>query len=331
MKVFWFRQALQLLPGALAGLFAWAVFGAGMAAAQAQLTTEKVPTFLGMDLPLLPGERVIPTADPQCSVVAFAPGETRYNRFVSFWQNRTWTGACRFGLAHGKGYAVGVSDNSSLELNMLYGLEIAPPESFQTKYWSDGTAYRDKTHNHLAGTVFSDLGAVRYRWQSSEGSSRASTLADISGWWLLSSYLQKQSFDAAGNERVMTIVEVNVAAQCGNVQEPFKAFASEVKKACGVKIPEKHILVRREGLSSEPTDSHKIVWAKACKVPKNYSWAECAEHLPAAIGNDIAELNAILAGDAAARAAAEQEIMARYAPLEQAVEARVNTAGSGAQ
>jgi hypothetical protein len=50
MKVFWFRRALQLLPGAIAGLFAWAAFGAGMAAAQVQLTTEKVPTFLGMDL-----------------------------------------------------------------------------------------------------------------------------------------------------------------------------------------------------------------------------------------------------------------------------------------
>jgi hypothetical protein len=332
MKVFWFRRALQLLPGALAGLFACVVSGAGPAMAQVQLTTEKVPTFLGMDLPLRPGERVIPTASGDCSIVAFAPDETRYNRFVNYWRTATWVGACRFGLAHGNGYAAGTTGNWTMDMTMLYGHQVVQPATFQDFNYRDASGtYRRKFSNFLAGNAYSDLSIVRYTLKGFDSWSRAASMADIQADWMSDSYLQKTTYDAAGNEHIVSIVQRIVSDQCKTVHEPYKAFASEVKKACRTNTTDKELMVRTEGLSSQPTDSHRIVWAKACPKEKGYDWAQCSGLLSEAMGKDWAEMERVIAGDAAARAAAEREILTRYAPLEQAVEARLKGAGSGGQ
>ncbi|MFN7165043.1 MAG: hypothetical protein ACK4P2_09525, partial [Hyphomonas sp.] len=61
----------------------------------AEVTTA---SYLGIELPLRPGERVVPTASSDCSVVVFAPHEERYERFAAYWRTAEWQGYCRFGL-----------------------------------------------------------------------------------------------------------------------------------------------------------------------------------------------------------------------------------------
>ena len=323
------RRVLRVLPAALAGLIMWSAAGALPASAQVPLTTEKVPTLAGMDLPLRPGERIIPTASEDCSVIAFAPDKTRHDRFANFWKKRTWVGACRFGLAHGAGFAVAVSDSSALEMTMVYGLEIVKQATWEDiPYRDEPGTYRRKTSNFLVGAAFSDLSAVRYRLKAFDSYEPVRTIAQAAADWMTDSYLQVQTFDAAGNERVLHLLQADVAGQCDSVGERYKAFASEVKKACRTKPADKQLLIRTEGPSSVPPDNHQVVWAKACPVAKGDSWAECNELLREALGSDWAGFEAAIAGDGAARAAAKAEIFARFAPLERALEAKLKGAGN---
>src|SRR3990167_2667398 len=106
MIAFWSRQALRFLSVPLAALCISLMAGAQVE--EAADSPEAAPNYLGLELPLRPGERVVPTAGEDCSVVVFAPNEERYERFASYWRTAEWNGYCRFGLAHGKGSIAGV-------------------------------------------------------------------------------------------------------------------------------------------------------------------------------------------------------------------------------
>jgi hypothetical protein len=117
MKHFWSRQALCIASLSLAAFVA----SVDATAETAALSVEPAPNYLGIELPLRPGERIIPTASGDCSVVVFAPHEERYERFAAYWRTAQWNGYCRFGLAHGAGTITGVEGNWSVETSMVYG------------------------------------------------------------------------------------------------------------------------------------------------------------------------------------------------------------------
>ncbi|MEX1251685.1 MAG: hypothetical protein WEA77_10875 [Hyphomonas sp.] len=333
MKIHLSRQVLRLLPVTFAVMAAGLVSGAEPApldtltdVAQIEIETavNSAPNYLGLELPLRPGERVVATAGGECSVVVFAPNKERDARFAAYWSTARWDGYCRFGLAYGKGVITGVDGNWSVETAMLYGIEVNPAESINTEVGQDGAISWDPsidTLHFFSGPAFSDLAAKRYVIQLEKDAPGDLELGDLVSGWYGADYLEKHTFDEAGRERTMSVSAWNVDTYCGLGLPPeFKPYEKEVKKACR-KTGDKLVLFRREGFGIDPWASRPITWLKSCPFNKTRRTNDCGQLVREALGKEAAELDAFLKdGDAAARAAARQEIIDRYAPLEAAIE-----------
>ncbi len=322
MTFFFSRQRLQFLSAALA---AW---GASLAAsaetAPLELASDPAPNYLGIELPLRPGERVVPTADSDCSVVVFAPHEERYERFAAYWRTALWNGYCRFGLAHGKGTITGVDGNWSVETAMVYGLEVNPAEIIKTEVGQDGVISWDPsidTLNFFSGAAFSDLKAKRYVIRLDREPAGDLELGDMVSEWYGQDYLERRTFDDSGREWTMSVSLWNVDTYCGlGLPVEFKPFEKEVKKACR-KTADNLVIFRREGFEADPWAERPIAWLKSCPVIKMRNTNDCGKLVREALGKDYAQLDTFLTeGDAAARSAARQEIFDRYAPLEEMIE-----------
>ncbi|MFN4224769.1 MAG: hypothetical protein ACK4HR_00515 [Hyphomonas sp.] len=326
MTVFWFRQALLFLASAAVCCLAG---GAALAGTEpAGEVAEAPPGILGIDLPLRAGERLAPTADGACSVVVFAPHEERYERLAGYWSQARWIGDCRFGLAHGDGLIVGAGGHVSLPATMLYGVEVTAPELARSGILQAGEVSWDGSLPVLSfhsGPAFSDLSASRYvvRYGNAPDG-QAETEGDVS-YWYGSTYVEKHTFDADGREWVMSLSIWNVDTYCGlGIPPEFKPHEREVRKACKKNTPDKLVLFRREGHLAEPWASRPITWLKSCAVNRSTRTNECGKLVREALGKEAAEFETLLTrGDAAARSAAEQEIIDRFAPLERAVEGLV--------
>lgn len=285
---------------------------------------ESTPNYLGLELPLLPGERVLPTANGECSVVVFAPHEELYTRFAAFWRKANWNGYCRFGLAHGRGIISGTEGGWNIQTEMVYGLEVNPAEVTTTHVGPDGVITWNSpadTLHFFSGTAFSDPASKRYviRYETEPASELE--LDDLSSDWYGTDYLERRTFDSDGREITMSVSEWNVDTFCGFGLPPeFKSFEKEVKKACK-KNTDKRVLFRREGFGADPWASRPITWLKSCPVNKALGTSDCSKLVKEAIGKDAAQLETFLTeGDESARMAARQEIIDRYAPLEAVVE-----------
>jgi len=322
MRLFWSRQTKQFLSVTLAALVVG--LAASEEAAPIELSSEPAPNYLGIDLPLRPGERVVPTAGGDCSVVVFAPHEERYERFAAYWRTAEWNGYCRFGLAHGKGTITGVNGNWSVETAMLYGLEVNPAETITTEVGQDGLISWDPsidTLHFFSGDAFSDLKSKRYVIRLERERASELELGDLASAWYGTDYLERQTFDDSGREWTMSVSAWNVDTYCGlGLPAEFKLYEKEVKKACR-KTGDKLVLFRREGFEADPWASRPITWLKSCPVIRIRNTNDCGKLVKDALGTEAAELDKFLAeGDAAARRAARQEITERYAPLEAVIE-----------
>lgn len=332
MRVFWSRQLLKFsVPmGALCiALAAAAEPDQVETAAEAGIAVEvetaemPVPNYLGIELPLRPGERVVPTAG-DCSVVVFAPHDELYERFAAFWSKATWSGYCRFGLAHGKGTVTGTEGGWSLQTAMVYGLEVNPADATTSEVSQDGVITWNtpsETMNFFSGTAFSDPASKRYVIRLEKEPASDLELGDLVSGWYGTDYFERHTFDADGRERTMSVSSWNVDTYCGLGLPPeFKPYEKEVKKACK-KTGDKLVLFRRDGFGADPWASRPITWLKSCPYNKTRRTNDCGQLVKEALGKDAAEVETLLTeGDAAARSAAEQEIIARFAPLEAMVE-----------
>ncbi len=330
------RDRLAKLFGILRFAVLAAVAIPASLAAHAQTFTlpppEIVPTFLGIDLPLRPGERLAPIGKGDCSAVVFAPHEERYQSHAKFWSGVEWIGPCRFGLAHGNG-ALSLSDGRVVDKQMLYGLEMFEPRQVRTQpvLYGDGSSGDVTTQqlNYFRTDTFSSLSTNRLSIIGYEFIQNVKSLTEVESLWFWKSEVQIYAFDASGHESTMSVYEKNPS--CGpDVPEDLKAFAKEIRKACKQKPAGQRILIRREGPAHLPTGQHKTIALAACPFDKSTGFVECDVVLRGVLGKKYAtEVEAIMAGDRAARLAASQEVFARYAPLEQAVEARLAARSSG--
>lgn len=330
MKVFWFRRTQQSLAWAIAGLIA--CVSASAESAPVDIPAAPAPSFLGIDLPLRPGERLAPTSDGTCSVVVFAPHEERYERLAGYWSRAQWLGPCRFGLAHGEGLIVGADGYFTIAATMLYGLEVTAPEIARTGVLQSGELTWDSSFATLSfhsGEAFSDASTARYVVHYEAQPEGPLEFDDLVSVWSGTNYLEKNTFDEEGREWSMSVSAWNVDTYCGLGLPPeYKPFEKEVKKACKKNTPHKLVLLRREGYLQEPWASRDITWLKSCNFSRSSRTNECGKLVTEALGKDAKEFEALLTkGDAKARTAAEQEIIARYAPLEQAMEVFVQSVG----
>lgn len=320
------RGPLAKLFGILRFALLAAATISGSPAAHAQAFTlpppEKVPTFLGIDLPLRPGERLLPLGNSGCSVVVFAPKPEHYEAQRRQYGKWEWSGACRFGLIHGHGQLfLPDSNGSAQDTSAIYGLEYFPAR-YQNAYGSYSWAY--------SGEAFSDL---------------SSKLIDLSGSGDFDSLerfektsgnrfgIGLKAFDTAGNARTVSVVSEDVSYACENDnQDIYKPFAKEVKKVCSRNQAGQFVVLRKEG-TAVLSYENPIVWLKACPLKKGTGEANCPALMSDAIGKDDAEIEAAIEGSQAARVGMIQEVLNRYVPLEAAVEAKLKdkVAAGGAQ
>lgn len=321
MKPFWFSQIFRYLSATLAACVARLAAGADMV--PPELTDPPVLTPPAADLPLRPGERLVPTADGACSVIAFAPHEERFERIAAYWSRALWIGDCRFGLAHGDGKIASVAGNWTVDASMLYGTEIGRSEvAIIPAGQADGFAASvpADTLNYFTGTAFSDTGSVRYAIHLERQPQGELELGDLGSDWYGSDYLERYAFDKSGRETAMSVSVWNVDTYCGlGLPDEFKRFEKEVKKACK-KTADKLVLIRREGFAADHWSERPITWLKSCPVNKGSRLNDCGQIVEDALGKEFAQLETLLTeGDSAARQAAEQEIIDRYASLEAAL------------
>jgi len=321
MQPFWFRQTVKVLSSVLAA-------GALTIAARAEMEPPESPAEPllappAIDLPLRPGERLVPTADGACSAVVFAPHEERAALAAAYWSRALWIGECRFGLVHGDGKIAGTAGNWTVDAAMLYGTEVGRSEVAVIPAGLDETfsfSPAAETLDYFSGTAFNDTSAVRYKIHLEREPSREIELGDLVPDWYGTDYLERQTFDASGRQRAMSISAWNVDTYCGlGLPDEFNPFEKEVKKACK-KTGDKLVLIRREGFAADPWAERPITWLKSCPVVRATRASDCGQLVNDALGKQASELEKLLTeGDAAARRAAEQEIIDRYAPLEAAL------------
>ena len=312
------RRTLKLVSLSLAA------FVADLAATGETAPLPAAPDYPGIELPLRPGERVVPTAGGNCSVIVFAPHEERLERFAAFWRTAQWNGYCRFGLAHGAGTITGVEGDWSAGTSMVYGLEVNHAESITTETGQDGAISWDpalETLNFFSGPAFSDLRSKRYVIRLEKEPPGDLDLGDMVSDWYGQDYFEKHTFDENGREKTISVSVWNVETFCGlGLPDEYRPFEKEVKKSCK-KTADKLVLLRREGFEADPWSDRPITWLKSCPVNKVRKVNDCGKLVKEALGKEAEELDRFLAeGDAAARAAARQEIIDRYAPLEAAIE-----------
>lgn len=326
-RVKWYREIRQIASAAIAALTLGtsAVFSAS-ADVSGATPIAKVPTFLGIDLPLRPGERLVPIGDGTCSAVIFAPHNELADRLSKYWSDNEWFGGCRFGLAHGRGYAVNPRSNSVSDKVMMYGVEIVDPISAKQESMDGGALSWTGTRYTMvsySGPAFSDLRAVRYIYYFMNSDGADLTLVDLVSAWFSSNYLERHSFAQDGREWTMSISALDVAPYCGkDLAAEFKPFSKEIKKACGIKKSSKLILHRREGYWNDAWAHRKVTWAKAC-MPKD-GFTECGGLLREGLGKEASEFETTQAQRQELRQALVKEIAERYASLEAAVDARAS-------
>lgn len=318
------RRRLANLLGALRFALLAAAMNPASLVAHAQAFTlpppEKVPTFLGIDLPLRPGERLLPLGNSGCSMVIFEPRPEQFEAYRKLWGENEWLGACRFGLIHGNGQLSRPRLNYRQEIWAIYGTQFLPAR-YETAYGSVQTAY--------SGSAFSALSTKQLSFVGSGDLESLARFEETSGNTFS---IGLQSFDAAGNALNVVVAGRNDPYACVAAnKDAYKPFQKEIKKVCSRNEAAQFFVSLSESVSGMM--GGKYVWLKACPLKKGTGEVDCPALMREAIGKHYGEFETILAGSPAARPVMIQEILDRYAPLEAAVEARLKdkVAAVGAQ
>lgn len=273
---------------------------------------EKVPTFLGIDLPLHPGEQLVPWGDSGCSFAEFVPGTESIQLWRSL-KEAQWAGACRFGLAHGPGYLSSEKTVPMGESNVLYGVGV--PRSVSIGL--NGRVYR----TFWSGNAFNGLDTKQLNFQSDDPSMKGeiNKLDDLENAWEKDSLLSYAHVDITGNRTGSYITSLSAEYRCNT--EPsgdYKVFAQQIKRDCGKRT--------KPQFSVERKDNGVVTWIKLCPGLKPSGHLDCGRFLHEAFGEEAPEIDSLIAGSEEAIKAAIKERIDRYAPLEAAVEARATMA-----
>jgi hypothetical protein len=280
--------------------------------AQVQLPVEKVPTFLGIDLPLHPGEQLVPWGDSGCSHAKFVPG-TESIQFGRSLKEAQWAGACRFGLVHGRGYYSYEKSGPMGEYNVLYGVEV--PRSVSIGL--NGRVYR----TFWSGNAFNGLDTEELKFQSDDPSMKGeiNKLDDLENGWQKDSMLSYIHVDMTGIRTVSYTTSRSAEYLCNTeLSGDYKVFAQQIKRDCD-KRTEPQFLVGRK-------DNGVVTWIKLCPGLKPSGHLDCGRFLHEAFGGESPKIDSLIAGSEEAIKAAIRERIERYAPLEAAVEARATIA-----
>lgn len=263
-------------------------------------------SFLDIDLPLHPGEVLLPVGGDGCSTVEYWPDANAANAQRAAWASQKWFGACRFGLTHGKGL---LNDGRGKwrEVNYLYGRELKITRD-------DGIDY----DHFIEMQFFGDPKTVEASFEKLSlyyvGRSEPTYLP--SNWKVGSSI----TLTLAGTKSEF-IDSVN--HNCPSpVPAVYKAFASDIKRACNSNKSGDILLLRRHDLSKPANSVFKDV--TGCPFDEKKGIIDCASVLPDFLGPLRARLDRILLNDVPSRAAARDELIRSYAPLELALAANMD-------
>jgi hypothetical protein len=283
------------------------------------LPTEKVPTFLGIDLPLHPGEQLVPIGNSGCSAVEVADGPEDYRDLAGNRKGLEWIGGCRFGLMHGEGFTYLPGVNSSeLKAQAIYGIYFHPTlvsaaNGYQYYTFYAGSSLSGPNARKLTLTLTTPVDAQPFE-----------SLEDVLARMI---YLRLDEYDEQGRMRNFEIRVESISSYCeADAFAHYGAFAPEARKAC--KNYPNTIVFQREG-SSALYYKNALVGLKACPKSRKSRAVDCEDLIREAIGKDISAFNEIIAGDKVARQFLRREVFDRYAPLEAAVEARAKQAAEG--
>lgn len=277
-----------------------------------------VDPVTGLPLPLKPYEKVHLTADGKCGIISDV--KDNFDR-----TNFTWQGACRFGLAHGWGYTIG-TDGKAYWMQFTYGWrDLAPgvPAGF-TKTYRDNRSWG------------ADYAAVSFVDRDHFDPARYydNTAATV---------LQTQT----GDTYVAEFVGVRFFA-C-----PYKGFAEApnykpdkqqialARKACskrkydgatGYFIFEERMTQVRNGAGQWIDGAPKIQNVRVCEpVPASDSVPTCEGEAIYAAAPLMDRITAVMAADKTAVINRRKELIARFAPLEVALNARTSAFAAGSK
>ncbi len=276
---------------------------------------EKVPTFLGIDLPLHPGEQLLPWGDSGCSYTQFAPRKEQIESLLSL-KGAQWAGACRFGLVHGRGYASAENIPPINEANVLYGAGIPRSVSVRLNGIVDRTFWTGSAFNA------SDTKQLTFVTGDPSMKGKIVELTDLENGWDKDSLLLYNRVDMAANPKFTSVTASSAEYFCNT--EPsgdYKVFAQKIKKDCGQRT--------KPQFSVERKDNGVVTWIKLCPGLKPSGHLDCGRFLHEAFGEESPDIDALIAGSEEAIKAAIKERIDRYAPLEAAVEARAKQAAEG--
>lgn len=306
-----------------------ALFGCALVAAPvsvAQNSNGPVDPFTGISLPLLPTEKLIPTADGKCNVLGVT---TETITKLSF----SWLGGCRFGLAHGKGYA---SENGKYFANTYYyGTRPLLQRSFYKDwarlYQNDLTLrgqYEEvlvkKNDVGLDLPSFSSSGqAVEYRaWSGDSGLSHLFASNGVScpvkEWSSPIEYFPGTT-DVKGAAALVKAVK----QMCGSKGRRKAAgiVGNFIQNDAALYIIETQFSWQR--INGKWTQDQKIETLRLCIKERETTNADCTAAITQAITPYLGRINAVIEADKTAEKRAIEEIAARFAPLELAMREKI--------
>lgn len=306
-----------------------AIFGCALVAAPvsvAQNGTGPVDPFTGVLLPLLPTEKLIPTADGKCNLLVKTTETATKLNF-------SWLGACRFGLAHGKGYT---TENGKYFFNTFYyGSRPLTQRSFYKDYarlyQNDLTLRRQYDEVLVKKNVdgvdlpsFSSSGqALEYRaWSGDSGISHAFASNGVScpvkEWSSPIEYFPG-SIDIKG----AAALEKAVKKICGSKgsRKAAGVIGNFIQNDAALYLSETQLSWQR--INGKWVEGQKVETIRLCSREKEAARADCTAAVTQAIAPYLGKINPVIEADKTAEKRAIEEITNRFAPLELAMRDKI--------
>lgn len=272
-------------------------------------TAGPVDRLTGLPLPIQPWEKIAPFADGKCSGL-LRKNETG-DRFTF-----SWLGACRFGLAHGKGLTVG-QDGKYYFDTFNYGARVwsnrGTVQGWETVYYDDrsnGPVYRRVSL--VKGKTFDP--------SSFRSILSAIQLARVNGSAVESLFVGVRTFKCP----LTTFVDApELVPTPEQRRDAAKVCALETNRKEGgliaffERLP--FSVVANEQWTVSGPRTHQVA---ICPKAGAGATPDCSAAVQAMAAPYLDEINAVIAADADSAKRAEAEITQRFRPLELAARSR---------